>query len=169
MKKSTILIILFCILSLLQSCTIRYSFNSGALSPDIKTFSVKDFQNRATIVNPSLSLDLTEGLKDKFLSQTRLELVEDNGDLMFEGDITGYNSSPVNIQGNETAAQNRLTITVKVKFTNNIDPDQNFEQTFSAYEDYSNSQSLDQVESSLVPDILEKLTDDIFNKSVANW
>ena len=169
MKRIALIFIILTGLFILNACTVRFSFNSGSLSPDIKTFSVKDFQNRATIVNPSLSLDFTEGLKDKFLSQTRLELVEDNGDLQLEGNITGYSTSPVNIQGNETAAQNRLTITVKVKFTNNLDPSQNFDQSFTAYEDYDSSQSLDQVESSLVPDIIEKITDDVFNKSVANW
>ncbi len=154
---------------ILTSCTIKYSFTGAAISPEIKTISVQYFQNRANIINPTLSQDFTEALKDKFTSQTNLELTNDLGDLNFEGEITGYNTKPVSIQGNETAANNRLTITVRVKFTNAVEPENNFESSFSAFEDYSNSQSLDDVEGALVPEILEKLTEDIFNKSVIRW
>lgn len=161
--------LLFILLFISEGCTIKYSFTGAAISPEIKTISVQYFQNRASLVNPSLSQDFTEALKDKFTSQTNLELTNDVGDLNFEGEITGYDTKPISIQGNETAAQNRLTITIKVKFTNAIEPDNDFESSFSAFEDYSSDKSLDEVEGTLIPDILAKLTEDIFNKSVAKW
>ena len=154
---------------IIDACTIKYSFTGAAISPEIKTISVQYFQNRSNLVNPSLSQDFTEALKDKFTSQTSLDLTNDYGDLNFEGEITGYDTKPISIQGNETAAQNRLTITIKVKFSNAIEPENDFETSFSAFEDYDGSKSLDEVESALIPDILEKLTEDIFNKSVAKW
>ena len=165
-QKIILIILLFLLVS---ACTIKYSFTGAAISPEIKTISVQFFQNKSNLVNPSLSQDFTEALKDKFTSQTNLDLTNDMGDLDFDGDITGYSTKPISIQGNETAAQNRLTITVKVKFTNVIEPDNDFESSFTAFEDYSSTQSLDEVEGSLIPDILEKLTEDIFNKSVAKW
>ena len=171
MVKTKLYILFYIILLIIfiDSCTIKYSFTGAAISPEIKTVSVQYFQNRAELVNPSLGQDFTEALKDKFISQTSLDLTNDIGDLDFEGEITGYNTKPISIQGNETAAQNRLTITIKVRFTNSVEPDNDFEKSFSAYEDYDSNQSLDEVESSLIPDILEKLTEDIFNKSVAKW
>jgi hypothetical protein len=154
---------------LLCGCTIKYSFTGAAISPEIKTISIQFFQNKADLVNPSLSQDFTEALKDKFTSQTNLELINDVGDLNFEGEITGYSTKPTSIQGNETAAMNRLTVNIRVKFTNLIEPDNDFDSSFSAFEDYDSSQSLDDVEGTLIPQILEKLTEDIFNKSVAKW
>lgn len=153
----------------MQGCIIKYSFTGASLSPDIKTISIQNFPNHANLIYPSLSQDLTESLKDKFNSQTRLDMIDENGDIQFEGEITDYSTKSVSIQGNETAALNRLTINVKVKYTNNIEPAQSFESSFSAFEDYDSSKSLDQVEGSIVPQILEKIIEDIFNKSVANW
>lgn len=153
----------------LPSCKIAYSFTGANLSPAVKTFTVYYFPNRAKLINPNLSQSFTEALREKLQRQTSLDELADSGDLEFEGQITGYEARPIAIQKEDLAAQNRLTITIKVKYTNNKEPEQNFEQTFSAYEDFDSSNTLDAIESSLVPEIIDKLTEDIFNATIANW
>lgn len=151
------------------ACKISYTFTGASIAPDVKTFSVYFFPNRARLVNPTLSMDFTEKLKEKLLKQTSLQEQTENGDLVFEGQITDYDVRPMAIQKEDMAAQNRLTIGVRLKFTNNRNHDQDFERTFTAFEDFSSSMSLNDVESSIVPDILDKLMDDIFNATIANW
>jgi len=167
-KKLKYIIIQIIIIFTLVSCKI-YSFTGASISPDIKTASIQYFQNRAPIIQPSLSQNFTEMLKDKFASQTNLELINGVGDLDFEGEIINYNISPIAVQGNETAALNRLTITVHVKFTNSKDPKQNFDMQFSNYEDFESSKNINSIEEELIKTINTKIVDDIFNKSVANW
>ena len=150
-------------------CKINYSFTGANLSPEIKTFTVYYFPNRARLINPNLSQTFTENLKSKLNRQTSLDELADGGDIEFEGQITGYEVRPMSIQKNDLAAQNRLTITVKVKYTNNKVPDQSFEKSFSAFEDFDSSLTLDDIESVLVPDIVKKLHEDIFNATIANW
>ncbi len=169
MKKLKLFILPLLILFAFGGCKLNYSFTGGNVDPKIKTVSVIYFPNVASIVQPTLSQSLTEALRDKFSSQTKLTLVSKDGDLNIEGSITGYATTPVAIQGNETAALNRLTITISVKFTNKIDEKMNFEQTFSRYEDYHSNLSLASVELSLIKDIDDQLVDDIFNKAVVNW
>ena len=111
----------------------------------------------------------TERLKDYFLEQTNLSLEADEGDLNFSGEIVKYEIKPIAIQANEQAAQNRLTIVVKVKFENTKDESKNFEQKFSRYADYDSSQSLANVEEDLIEQITNELAEDIFNKAVVNW
>ena len=134
-----------------------------------ETISVKFFQNKADLVQPSLSQVFTEMLRDKFVQQSSLELVESDGDLNLDGEIISYNISPQAIQGDETAALNRLTVTVKVRFTNKLKEEDNFESTFKAFEDYDSNQSLSTVEEELINTICERLVEDIFNKAVVNW
>ena len=124
-----ILLIASCIA--LSACKGGYSFTGADISADTKTFTVEFFPNHASLVQPTLSNVFTETLKDKFLSQTSLNLVNDNGDLYFEGEITSYNVTAQAYQGNETSALTRLTIGVRVKFTNNIEPSKSFESSFS--------------------------------------
>ena len=151
------------------SCKMSYSFTGANLSVDIKTFSVYYFPNRARLVNPMLSQMFTEDLRDKLQRQTSLDEVQENGDLIFEGQITAYEVRPMAIQKDDLAAQNRLTITVKVKYSNNKDPEENFERSFSSFEDFDSTQSLSDIEDGLVPEILKKLNEDIFNTTIANW
>lgn len=146
-----------------------YSFTGASISPDVRTFSVDYFPNRALQVQPTLSQLITEGLKDRFVSQTTLLMVEGKADLRFSGEIISYNVQPSAIQGNEQAAYNRLTITIKVKFTNAKDPKMNFETNFSRYADFQSSQSFEAVEQQLNQEIVLLLTEDIFNKAVVNW
>lgn len=151
-------------------CKINYSFTGASIPVGTETVSISDFPNMAPLINPLLSNTFTEALKDKFMSQTSLQLIQYDGDLHFEGTIINYSTRPMNIQAeSDQAAQNRLTIGIKVKFVNNIDPEANFETTFSRYADYSSDSSLQDVEDALVSEIVDELVDDIFNKSVVNW
>jgi len=147
-----------------------YTFNGASISPELKTVTIKTFPNNAPLVQPTLSQSFTEALKDKFSQQTKLTLVNNNADLLFEGAITGYSTQPIAIQGNEVAAMNRLTITISVKFTNRKDEKQNFETSFSRYQDYPSSPALNSSkEEDLIKQINDALVEDIFNKAVVNW
>lgn len=154
--------------TLLGGC-ISYSFTGASIPPEAKTISIQYIDNNASLVVPTLSESLTNALKDRFTGQTSLELVNRNGDLQIEGSITDYRVNPQGVTGNEVAALNRLTIEVKIKFTNTIEPDKNYETTFSRYEDFNSSQDLSSVQDGLIETINEMLVDDIFNKAVVNW
>jgi len=150
-----------------HSCGI-YSFSGASIPAEAKTVSVDYFPNHAQLVNPMLSNNLTNALRDAMTNQTTLDMVESGGDLAFEGEITDYRTNPVAITG-QTAAMNRLTITVKVRFSNRIDDSKDFEQTFSRYEDYPSNQDLNAVQESLTATIIDQLVEDIFNKALVNW
>ena len=150
------------------SCGI-YSFTGTNIQPDVKTISIPFVEYKALRVNPSLSNDLTEALQDKFRKLTSLEQVDEDGDLELVCEVTGYDMKPQAVTANEVAAQNRLTVTVKIEFTNRKYPEDDVSQSFSAYEDYDSSNSLDAVEAGLCESIIEKLVEDIFNATVAQW
>lgn len=167
MKALKYILFLSVILSL-GACKI-YSFSGASISPDTKTVIVGYIENNSALVNPTLSQLLTESLKDRIVSQTGLSLVRSNADLEFEGNIIDYNVKPIAIQGNEYASQNRLTISVKIKFSNNKDETKNFEQVFSRYSDYPGTANLATVEAELIKTINTQIIDDIFNKAFVNW
>lgn len=146
-----------------------YSFTGASISPDIKTITIAQFQNNASIVNPLLSPVISEKMRDKFLSQTTLKLVNTDGDVKISGFITGYNVTPVAFQGNQTNALNRLTITIKVQFQNKVNPKENWEQIFSNYSDFSAANNFTVVEPQLTDEITRQLVDNIFNKAFVNW
>ena len=157
------------ILPLLNSCGI-YSFTGTSIQPDVKTVTVNYFEYLAPKVNPSLSNMLTEAMQEKFLKLTKLELVDMDGDLEIIGSVTGYDVKATAITANEQAAQNRLTVTVKIEFINRKYPEESLQnKSFSAYQDFDATQSLDAVEATLCEDIVEQLCEDIFNGTVANW
>jgi len=152
------------------ACKVSYSFTGGTLSPEVKTFSVQYFPNRAPLVNPNLSNQFIEALKEKFRNQTSLdEIVDGEGHLNFDGEITGYRTQALDIKAGEIAATNRLTVTIRVRFTNEIEPDNDFDKSFSAFEDYDSTKQLSDVEDGLVEEILNQIVDDIYNESVVNW
>lgn len=157
------------ILALTGGCGGGYSFTGASISPDVKTVSVILFENYAQLVNPALSQTVTERLKDIFLVQTSLEVIQRDGDLQFEGSIVDYNVRPLAIQSDEQAAQNRLTISLSVIFTNTKDPEKDFESRFTRFGDFDSDQDLSAVEDELVEQITIELVQDIFNKSVVNW
>lgn len=151
------------------TCTASYSFTGASIAPEIKTVSIDFFPSYAPLAPPTASQLFTEALKDVFLTQTNLVQVKSDGDLEFEGSITNYTSAPVAIQGDETAALTRVSMTVTVRFTNNYDEKQSFETSFSRFEDFETSQDLSAVEEDLLNSINDQLTQDIFNKAVTNW
>jgi len=156
----------------MSGCRVRFTMTGASLHPDVKTVSVTYFPNRAPIVNPTLSQEFTETLKDKFISQTNLQMVSEGGDLSFEGEIVGYDTKPIAVSQNaqrDQASLNRLTVTINVRFVNEIEPTKNFEARFMAYEDYSSDKGLDAVEGELLPLIIEKIIEDVYNRSVVNW
>jgi hypothetical protein len=146
-----------------------YSFTGASIDPKIKTLSVKYFPNRAEIIVPTLSQQLTDALIDKFRSQTKLRQVNGSADVVFEGEITGYYTQSDAIQGNDKPAQNRLTLTVHVKCTNNVIPDQSFDQSFSRFEPYGSLIPITSIEGTLITSLLDQISEDIFNKAFVNW
>ena len=170
MKKTRILLFSLCAV-LLTGCgvAIKYSLSGASIPPDAKTFSVAYFPNNATMVSPILSSTLTEALVDIFTRRTRLTQVDEGGDFAFEGEITNYPSTPSSVSSDEYALLNRLTITVKVRFTNALDESMSFNRTFTAFEDYESTQLLTEVEGTLIPLIVDKLVTDIFQASASNW
>lgn len=155
----------------MASCgvAIKYSLSGASIPPDAKTFSVAYFPNNASMVAPILSSTLTEALVDMFTRRTRLMQVDEGGDFAFEGEITNYTSVTASVSGGDVAVLNRLTITVKVRFTNALDEKQSWNKSFSAYEDYDTSRLLTEVEGELIPQIVDKLVTDIFQASASNW
>ena len=157
------------LLMILSSSCLRVTFTGASIHPDAKTFSVQYFENNATLINPTLAKTLTEKLQDKIMGQTRLTMVNQNGDLAFEGEITGYTLQPVAIQGNETSQLTQLTVNINVRFFNRLDESKNFEARFSRFQQFPSSSSLTSVEDGLIETITEELVDDIFNKALVNW
>jgi len=162
------LLILLFGLALLNCCKVSYSF-TGASTEGLNTVSIQYFQNRAPLVQPGLSQYVTDALIDKCKAQTSLGVVNGTADANFEGEISDYNTRPLTVAADARAATNRFTITIKVKFTNFVDPELNFEQSFSRYEDYDSNLDLSQVEKELSDQIVELIIEDIFNKAFVNW
>lgn len=150
-------------------CKVSYSFSGASISADVKTVSIQYFQNRASLVQPGLSQTLTDALIDKCKSETSLRFVNGIGDVNFEGEISDYNTRPLTVGADARAATNRFSITVRVKFTNAIQPENSYEQSFSRYADYSSTLELSQVEGELSSDIVEMIVEDIFNQAFVNW
>ena len=159
----------FLIISILISSCGIYSFNGASISKNTKTITIKYFTNNASTIQPTLSQVITEKLKDYFTQQTNLSINDNDGDLKFSGEITKYEIKPMAIQSNEVAGKNRLTIAVKVDFTNIYENEYNFSHTFSRYRDYESSQNFSEIEEILIEEISNELIEDIFNKSVVNW
>lgn len=165
MKK---LIIAILTLQVVSSCGI-YSFSGTSIASDVNSITVDYIQNKAMRVNPALSNNFTEALKDKYRRLTKLKLDTENGDLFIEGEIVAYETTSLAVTAQEVASQNRLTITIKIRYTNNKYPKENFEKTFAEFEDYPSTSTLDQVEARLTDAIVEKLVEAVFNATVANW
>ncbi len=158
------------LLLILSGCGV-YSFTGADIDyRSTKTFQVNYFQNNATIVEPGLDRKFTIALQDLILNQTSLDLVTNGGDLIYEGEIVEYYIAPITATAQNTAAQNRLTISVNVRFYNTKDETKDFEKRFSFYYDYpGSSQLIGSLLDETVNTIFERLTQDIFNASLANW
>ncbi len=155
---------------MLTTCRISYTFNQSTIDySETRTISIAQFPNHATRVSPLLSSTLTEGLIDKFQKQTKLEIVPNNGDLEIEGEITGYNITPMDTREDALSSRDKLTITIRVRYFNKAHPEKDFEQTFSAFYDYDSNDMFDTIEDELNSTIVEELVDQIYNSTVADW
>jgi hypothetical protein len=159
---------IFVALLLLGSCGI-YSFSGTSIAPDVESITIYPVENRALRINPRLSNNMTEALMDKFRKLTKLRQVPQGGDLVLECQILNYETASIGVTADEVASKNRLTVTMKVVFTNVKYPKESFDRNFAAFEDYPSTVSFDAAEANLVEQIIEKLTEDIFNSTVANW
>lgn len=152
-----------------------YKFNGASIPPGMKTVNVRFFENNAPLVVPELSQQFTEDLKERIRTQSRLIVTQNEADATFEGRITGYDIKPIAFTDNKNpiAGANRLTITVSVKYTNNLDTGKiktSFDKSFSQYEDFTlNGQTLQSIEKSLIKKVNAKLTENIFNDAFAQW
>ena len=154
---------------LLSACKVNISMTGASIPENVSTVTIEYFENQAALTNPNFSQEITEALRDKFISQTRLQLRNTNGDIQFKGYVTGYQTAPVSVTGNDQASLNRLTITVAVEFQNTKDEKQNFKQSFTRFADFSASQNLSQVEQQLMTEITSQLVQDIFNRAFLDW
>ncbi len=153
----------------LGGCSIKYSFSGANIPVDAQTFSVAYFPNNAQMVAPVLSQTMTDALIERMERQTRLSQSVEDGDLSFEGEITGYDSRPSSVSGEEYTTENRLTITVRVQFNNKLEPQYNYSKSFLAYQNYSTATPLQEAENTLIPEIVDELVTQIFNAALANW
>ncbi|MEO8589370.1 MAG: LptE family protein [Flavobacteriales bacterium] len=156
------------VMLLATGCRVNYSFTGGDVG-EARTVSVDLFEARAPLATPNSAQTFTETLRDVLLAQTPLKLAREDGDVRYSGTVTGYDVQPVNIQANETAALNRLTITVSVTYMNSLDAKKNAEFSVSRFADYDSSQDLVSVEDGLVRDISKQLAQDIFDRTLGNW
>lgn len=161
------LLILFLIAS---SCSVKYSLTGASIGPETKTFQVNYFQNNAPLIEPGIERDFTNKLIDLLINQTSLELVKSNGDLTYEGEIVEYRISPTTATANNTAAQNRLTVGINIRFYDKNDSEADFEKRFSFYYDYpGNVQLIGGQRDTALDEIFERITQDVFNASLAKW
>ena len=166
--KNKVLFVLLLLSITTQSCSI-YTFTGGSTG-DAKTIQIDYFPNNAALVEPSVSKIFTDDLQDLFLRQTNLSLTSTGGDLHLEGEIIDYKIIPISATAEQTAAQNRLNISIRVRFYNKLIEEDDFERTFSFYSDFDANQQLTgtALEDAL-NEIFERITQDIFNASVAKW
>jgi hypothetical protein len=168
MKKTKYILLSLLLATSLQSCW-KYSF-TGLGDLKAETFQVNYFQNNAPLIEPGLERDFKIALEELVLNQTSLDLVKSNGDIVYEGEIVEYRISPTTATANNTAAQNRLTIGVKVHYFNKNDPDSEFDQRFSFFYDYPGSaQLVGSQKTTAIEEIFERITQDVINTSLANW
>ncbi|TYP87029.1 lipopolysaccharide assembly protein [Sphingobacterium allocomposti] len=169
MHRILSIVLAICCLSF-SGCGVKYGFSGGSIPQNMKTVNVQFFENIAPMVYHTLSQNFTEGLKERIRSQSRLSQVNGDADATFEGVITGYDITPAAVEaGSDRAALNRLTITVKVKYTNRLDEtgESSFEQSFSQFREFSGN--VQGQEETINREIIQLLTEDIYNRAFANW
>jgi len=169
-RKSILLLLLATIVAAMPSCLISYRFNGASIDySKTKSIAIADFPNNAALVNPNLSNALSEGIRDIYSRQTRLQILPRNGDMELEGEITDYNLTPMAISADSYAAETKLTLTIHVRFTNNKAPEESFEKTYTAYQTFDSSQLLNDVQDQLCTEMIKEISEQIFNDTVAKW
>ena len=171
MHRITMIPLALALLLLAAGCgvKIKYSFTGASIPAEARTISVATFQNRASLVQPGLNQTLTDALIDMCRAQTNLEMISSGGDLSFEGEITDYKTQPLTVSGDELAAMNRFSITIRVKYVNSFNTDNSYDLSFTKYQDYNSALDLSAVEAGLTEEIVKMLVEDIFNRAFVNW
>jgi len=155
---------------ILVSCSISYKFNGSSIDyTKTKSISISDFPNTAELVFPPLSQEFSEALRDSYTKQTRLQLIKRGGDLHLEGEIVGYQLTPLAISADSYASQTKLTLTIKVRFTNNKNPEEDFEKSYSTFQTFDSSIMLTAVQDALMKLMITDIVDNIYNDTVAKW
>lgn len=169
-KKHSHFVLLGCLSVMLIACSVSYKFNGSSINYDkVKTISIADFPIKSEFVYAPLGTKFNEDLKDIFIRQTRLQLVKQNADLQIDGEITGYNQYNQAVSADGYSSEVKLTITVNVRFVNNTNHKEDFEQQFTAFRTYDSRQLLTAVQDGLIAEMTKEITDQIFNATVANW
>lgn len=164
------LFILALVIFMLPSCLVSFKFNGASIDyTKIKSIAIADFPNNAALVHPPLSADLSEGIRDIYTKQTRLNVTRGSGDLELEGEITGYTLTPMAVSADSYSAETKLTLTIKVRFTNNVNPEESFDKTYSAYQTFDSSQLLSDVQDELCATMIKEIAENIYNDTVAKW
>jgi hypothetical protein len=168
MSKALKYIIILVIATTVNSCGVYNLTGTGVI--DAKTFQVNYFQNNATLIEPGIERTFTLKLQDIIQNQTNLNLTNTNGDLLYEGEITQYYISPMTATADQKAAQSRLSININVRFVNKNKDEDNFEKAFTFFYDYPGTDQLVGSNLSTALDVIfERITQDIFNESLAKW
>lgn len=169
MKTQLKHIIIYCCLFSLAACKINYSLSGASIPEQANTVSVEYFENNVPLTNPNFQRIVSEGLRDKFLRQTRLKVISETADLSFSGTVVQYSLEPLAIGANEVASKTRLTISIEVTYNNRYNEDDAFTQRFSRYADFDATQVFSSVEDALMNEISEQLVQDVFNRAFLNW
>lgn len=151
-------------------CAVSFKFNGASIDySKTKTISIIEFPNHAELVNPNLSNEFSETVRDQFSRQTRLQLVPRDGDLNIEGEITGYQVQSMAISADSYAAQTKLTLTIKVRFSNKANPEDDFEKSYTAYQTFDSNLMLNDVQDELCQTMSKEIAENIYNDTVAKW
>lgn len=163
-------ILLLVLLLVLQACSVSYKFNGASINyQTTKSISIADFPNNAALVYPQLSNMLSETIRDQYVRQTRLQVLTKGGNLELEGEIVGYDLTPMAISADSYASETKLTLTVKVSFTNNVAPEESFERTYSAFQVFDATKLLTDVQEELCNTMVAEIAENIYNDTVARW
>ena len=166
--KKTIFILLLGIL--INSCSVSYKFDGASVDYNtVKTISIQDFPNHAKLIYPTLSSSFSDALRNKYIRQTRLKIVNDNADLELEGEITAYDVKGLAVKADAYASMTELSISIKIRYVNNKKQGDDLDQSFTSSRPFSNTQTLDQVQDQLIPEIIEDLIDQIYNATLGKW
>lgn len=154
----------------MNGCSISYKFNGASIDySKTRSISVADFPNNAALVYAPLSNNLSDAIRDIYQRQTRLEVLRRGGNLELEGEIMGYTLTPMAVSADSYAAETKLTLTVRVRFTNNVAPEESFEKTYSAYQTFDSSRMLNDVQDELCNTMITEIAESIYNDTVAKW
>ena len=163
-------VVVLVIMLVSNSCSISYKFNGASVDyTKTKRISIVDFPNTSELVYAPLSSEFTEKLRDVYAKNTRLQVLKKGGDLHLEGEIVGYQLTPMAISANTYASQTKLTITINVRFTNAKSPEDDFEKKYTAYQTFDSTSLLTDVQDELLKTMIDEITDQIYNDTVAKW